>query len=171
MNEPLCQILDIKIDDHVVRDDMERVRVLVTQCGNFTPDEVDMAVELVEARLGQGDKSGYFFLFARLPSGRLAGYSCYGPIAATDGRFDFYWLAVTPEYQGSGLASRIQVATEEVMVGIGAKRSYLETSSTPPYEAARRFYTKVGYRMDGINRDFYRKGDDRCVFVKALVEE
>lgn len=171
MNEPLCQVHDIKIDDCVVVDDMERVRALVTACGNFTGDEIDMAVELVEARLTQGEKSGYFFLFARLPSGRLAGYSCYGPIIATDGRFDFYWLAVTPDYQGSGLASRLQRATEEAMVVIGAKRSYLETSSTPPYAAARRFYTKVGYRLDGINTDFYRKGDDRCVFVKQLVVE
>ncbi|HIJ85975.1 MAG TPA: GNAT family N-acetyltransferase [Magnetococcales bacterium] len=158
-------------DTVAVSEDMERVRDLVTRAGNFTIQEVDMAVELVESRLSMGDKSGYFFLFAREPSGRLSGYACYGPIAATDGRFDFYWLVVLPEWQGSGLAQRLQEAAESAMARDGAKRIYLETSSTPGYQRARGFYDKTGYERQCILKDYYRQGDDNYIYMKPLGDE
>lgn len=152
-------------------EDLDRVRVLVASTGNFNPMEVDMAAELVEARLLSGDKSGYFFLFAREPSGRLAGYACYGPVAATDGRFDFYWLVVTPDRQGSGLGRDLQEAAEAAMAQAGGKRIYLETSSTVGYQRARRFYEKTGYTRECILKDFYRKGDDNYIYMKQMVAE
>ncbi|MBF0421556.1 MAG: GNAT family N-acetyltransferase [Magnetococcales bacterium] len=162
---------EFTLDDRVIPDDRQRVRDLVIACGNFCAEDVELAVELVESYLSQGEKSGYYFLFSRSPSGSLRGYSCYGPITATDGRFDFYWIAVLPEYQGSGLATYLQVATESAMVRMGGKRSYLETSSTDGYLAARKFYTKAGYIHECSVKDFYRKGDDKCIFVKPLVQE
>lgn len=160
----------VLFDTVAVPEDMDRVRDLVTQSGNFTPEEVGMAVELVEAKLTMGDKSGYFFLFSREPSGQLSGYACYGPITATDGRFDFYWLVVVPELQGSGLGQRLQEAAEAAMKHAGAKRIYLETSSTPGYRRAQGFYAKTGYHIQCVLKDYYRAGDDNLIYMKSLSE-
>ncbi|MBF0109104.1 MAG: GNAT family N-acetyltransferase [Magnetococcales bacterium] len=158
------------LDITVVREDMDRVRDLVASTGNFNDSEVDMAVELVETRLSIGDKSGYFFLFAREPSGRLSGYACYGPIAATDSRYDFYWLVVRPQWFGSGLGVRLQTEAERLMRLAGAKRIYLETSSTPAYQRARGFYRKTGYEELCVLKDFYRDDDDKHIFMKVIVK-
>ncbi|MBF0146816.1 MAG: GNAT family N-acetyltransferase [Magnetococcales bacterium] len=158
-------------DSVTVPEDMDRVRSLVTSTGNFNPEEVEMAVELVESRLSLGDKSGYFFLYSREPSGILSGYVCYGPIMATDGRFDLYWLVVRPEWHGSGLGKRLQEAAELAIANAGAKRIYLETSSTPGYQRARHFYDKAGYVRQCVLKDYYRLGDDNYIYMKQITSD
>lgn len=44
----------------------------------------------------------------------------------------------------------------------------VETSGTPAYEAARRFYEACGYRYQAVIHDFYSPGDDLIIFGKTL---
>ena len=65
--------------------DIER---LVRLAGVFNPAEVAIARELVEEHLAKGEQaSGYSFLFADGARG-VDGYSCYGPVPGTNGRFE-----------------------------------------------------------------------------------
>ncbi len=50
----------------------------------------------------------------------------------------------------------------------GARRIYVETSSTPPYEPARSLYKKHGYQMVCLLMDFYREGDHKMIFMKEV---
>ena len=75
----------------VCPEDAEAVRSLVAATEMFTPEEVDIAVELVAERLTKGPASGYEFVIAEA-GGRLAGYACYGPTPATIG--DVVWTAM-----------------------------------------------------------------------------
>lgn len=148
--------------------DAEAVGELVDASGFFRPDEVDVAMELVEERLARGLDSEYYFWFADAPNGALAGYACYGPIACTVGCYDLYWIAVDKAIQGRGLGRRLMEFSEESVRRLGGRRIYVETSGKAIYEPTREFYRRCKYEVAAVMTDFYDLGDDKVVFYKDL---
>lgn len=135
----------------------------------FSTEEVAVAGELMTERLLRGPASGYEFLVAGEPGEPLA-YSCYGPIPATRGRYDLYWIAVAPRLRGRGLGRELLRATEDAIVREGGVRIYAQTSSRPAYAPTRAFYAAMGYRLAATLEDYYRPGDGQCIFVRDLGE-
>lgn len=147
--------------------DVQAVRSLVSGTGFFRPDEIDVAVELVEERLAKGVASGYYFCFADIDNS-LAGYVCFGPTPCTIGSYDLYWIAVDAARQGRGLGLSLARAAERAAVGMGGKRMYVETSGKDQYRPTRAFYEKAGYAQAAVLPDFYDVGDDKVIFQKNL---
>jgi ribosomal protein S18 acetylase RimI-like enzyme len=148
--------------------DIEAIRRLVAATQMFTPAEVHIAAELVEERLAKGSASGYEFVIAEEAGGRLLGYACYGPTPATVGTIDLYWIVVDPALQGRGIGRAILQRTEAVARRIGGERLYVDTSSQDKYAPTRAFYRNTGFRQVAELTDFYRKGDNKVIFVKAI---
>ncbi|HEX3600392.1 MAG TPA: GNAT family N-acetyltransferase, partial [Lacipirellulaceae bacterium] len=147
--------------------DREAVRSIVERTDFFRPDEIDVAVELVDERLKRGVASGYHFVFAEA-SGQLVGYSCFGPIACALASFDLYWIAVVPASQGQGLGRLVMNAVERQIAAAGGRRIYIDTSGQPKYAPTRSFYERTGFRCEARLVDFYAAGDDRLIFSKAV---
>jgi len=147
--------------------DRAAVRDLTSSTGFFSDFEVDVAVDLVEARLAQGLASGYHFLFADGDVG-LDGYVCYGPIALTKSSFDLYWVAVRPAMQRAGQGRRLMEAAEAKAWELGATTMYVETSSRSQYAPTRAFYLRLGYLPAAELPDFYGPGDGQIIFAKNL---
>jgi GNAT superfamily N-acetyltransferase len=147
--------------------DCEAVREIVTSTGFFNPDEVRIAVELVDERLSSGPASGYFFVFAEHDGGVL-GYACYGPIDGTAGSFDLFWIATHRGAQGRGLGRLVLGETERLVRAAGGRRLYAETSGRPQYAPTRAFYTRSGFLREAELADFYGPGDAKVFFVKVL---
>lgn len=148
-------------------EDPARVREIVATTGYFRPDEVDVAVELVDERLAKGPESGYEFVFAER-GGRVVGYACFGLIPCTVHSWDLYWIAVDPATQGRGLGRLILSESERRIREAGGARVYVETSGKPQYESTRVFYDRCDYRAASILDDFYAPGDSKYTYVKAL---
>lgn len=53
----------IQLRTKVKASDVEAVKEIVTTTGFFHPEEIDIAIELVEERLAKGAASGYEFIF------------------------------------------------------------------------------------------------------------
>lgn len=153
--------------DAVTTDDVGRIRSLVSATGYFTADEIAIAAELVEARLQNGISSGYEFILVERDD-RLLGYACFGKIDGTDGSFDLYWIAVEPEAQGQNLGRLILERAEDAMRSMGAISVYADTSSTDKYRSTRGFYLSTGFHEQARLEDFYRKGDGKVIYEKAL---
>ncbi len=147
--------------------DADRIRRLVTITGFFNTEEIAVAEELVLERLAKGDTSGYFFVLAE-HYGRLAGYTCYGPIPGTQGSFDLYWIAVHPDFQRKGLGHRILNQTEKNILKAGAHRIYVDTSQRDQYAGTRTFYERNGYRLETVLKDFYAPDDGKVIYCKVL---
>src|SRR5580704_7279081 len=99
--------------------DVAEVERLVRLTGVFNDGEVAIARELIEESLAKGaEASGYHFLFADGSNG-VDGYTCFGPIAGTAGRWELYWIAVDPYGHRSGLGKRLQAASEEAVRALG----------------------------------------------------
>lgn len=147
--------------------DPDAVRRIVDSTGFFYPYEVDVAVELVDAHLAEGEASGYHFVFAEL-GGETVGYGCVGPIACTQSSFDFFWIAVHASCRGRGVGRRLVEACEARMRELGASRVYVETSGREQYAPTRHFYLACGYHEAAVFPDFYGPGDAKVVYLKVL---
>jgi ribosomal protein S18 acetylase RimI-like enzyme len=101
----------------------------------------------------------------------VRGYICFGPIPMTDGCYDLYWIAVDGEFAGRGIGGRLMRFAEEFLEGKGARRIYVDTSSTPGYQPARALYKKHGYRRVCCLSDFYRLGDGKYIYMKEIGKE
>lgn len=150
--------------------DSEAVGSLVAATGFFSPDERLIAIELVEEALARGKASGYEFLFADDPerTDQLLGYTCFGPIPATQSSFDLYWIAVSPQAQRRGLGGKLLRETERLARLLGATRMFVDTAGRAGYAPTRAFYERMGYHVEASIGDFYAPGDAKVVYAKSL---
>lgn len=147
--------------------DPRRVGSLTAATGFFRPEEVAIAVELVEERLAKGAASGYDFVFAE-DGEELVGYACSGPIPLTRASHDLYWIAVRPGRQGRGIGRLLLAEVEARVRSAGGRRIYVDTSTRPQYAPTRAFYLGCGYRLAAELPDFYAPGDGKAIFCKEL---
>lgn len=147
--------------------DLRAVRELLEATGVFSAEEVGVGESLVRERLERGDASEYYFLFADRGE-RLVAYGCYGPIGCAPGRFDIYWIAVSPDRHGRGIGRELLRACEAGVRELGGVRAYVETSSRDDYLPARTLYEHAGYVVDAHQKDFYARGDHKVTLVKIL---
>ncbi len=150
-----------------VEEDEARIRALLKSSGFFHPWEIEVAVELIEDRLGKGAASEYLFLFAE-SAGALAGYACYGPVTMAQGRFELYWIAVDAARRSQGIGKLLLARAEAHMRQLGGKHVYSETSSRALYQPTREFYRKQGFREVARVPFFYADDDDKVIYMKTL---
>jgi len=149
-------------------DDAPAVEALVRASGVFNEAETAIARELVEDNLARGDAaSAYHFIFADGDDG-LDGYTGFGPIPATDGRYELYWIAVRKATRGSGLAARLLGASEERVRALGGVMMIAETSTRPDYATAYKLYRAQGYALLAEIPDWHADGDGLAIFGKRL---
>lgn len=147
------------------RDDIQR---LVESTGFFTEVEIGIAVELIDERLLHGVQSGYHFLFGEL-TGRMIGYTCYGPIPGAPSRYDLYWIAVHHDFRQRGIGKSLLSKTEAIIGKQHGQRIYIDTSSRDQYRTTRMFYDTCGFREEAMLQDFYGPGDHKVIYVKAIL--
>jgi ribosomal protein S18 acetylase RimI-like enzyme len=148
--------------------DIAAIEQLVRASGVFNDSEIAIARELIEENLAKGEAaSGYRFIIADGPHG-IEGYTCYGPIPGTDGRFEVYWIVVSRNARGGGLASHLMTATEDAVRSSGGVWLFAETSTREDYTPARRFYVSKGYRQLAEIPEWHADGDGLAVYGKRL---
>ncbi len=147
--------------------DAEAVRNIVASTGFFetAPDEIDVAVELVEEALVKGcDESGYHFIFAEDAAGRVVSYTCFGPIPCTVSSYDLYWIATHNDCRGKGFGAHVMAKTIEAVKNMGGSKLVLNTSGQDMYKPTQGFYHKCGFELEAILKNYYAKGDDCLIF-------
>lgn len=140
---------------------------ILTETAVFRPEEIEVAMELVDAALDKPEQKDYFFTVAE-DAGAVVGYACWGATPCTRGTWDLYWMAASPSHHGRGAAAMLLARAEEDMKSRGCRLCIIETSSLPQYEAARRFYLKHGYLETARIPDFYGPGDARIIYTRKL---
>jgi len=142
-----------------------RLERLTAATGLFRPDEVAIAVELLDAALG-GDEE-YRFLGA-YDGEHLVGYACWGPTPGTTGTYDLYWIVVDPARQGQGVGTQLLLAVERDLMTGDARLVIVETSSRADYGPTRAFYERRGYSRAAQIPGYYAAGDDLVIYLKDL---
>ena len=143
------------------------LRRLVAAAGVFHAEERAIAFELLEARLRDGSRSGYSFVFAER-RGELIGYAAWGRVPLTRRSFDLYWIVVAPSAQGQGVGRALLALVERAIAKRGGGNLYIETSARRAYDRTRRFYRHAGYAVVARLRDFYAPADHKIMFCKVI---
>jgi ribosomal protein S18 acetylase RimI-like enzyme len=148
--------------------DRPAVDRILRDVGNFSPAEIDCALELVDVYLGQPLQKDYRLVVAEVAAEGVCGYACWGPTPLTHGTYDFYWLATHPRMQGRGVGKALMGYVEDRVRSEKGRLLVLETSSKESYGKTVEFYHRLGYEEVTRIRDFYDIGDDKLIFIKRL---
>lgn len=75
---------------------------------------------------------------------------------------------IHPDRQGQGGGAALLRYVEHQLRQRGERILLVETSGLPDFEYQRTFYRGCGYGEEARIRDFYKAGEDKVVFWKAL---
>ncbi len=152
----------------MVQQDRAALHAMLIKTRAFTPQEIDVAMELIDIVLKDKNQKDYTIYCMVDEQDQPVGYICYGPVPMTDGTFDLYWIAVDPDLQSQGAGSKLMDFLEGELRKMGARMLLADTSSIAEYEKTRRFYEKKGFREVARVPDYYYVGNDRITFCKKL---
>ena len=144
---------------------------ILENAGNFTPEEVATALELIDEWLELGEHSGYLTYVLESQdddAAEVLGYVCFGPTPLTESTYDLYWIAVDKSKHRGGVGKRLMKFTEEEVARRGGRLLLIETSSQETYGGTIQFYERTGYELVGKIKEYYKPGDDKLIFVKRL---
>ena len=146
--------------------DRSRLAEIVRRAGNFSDEEVETAVELIDASI-ESENEGDYIVFLIDEDG-VKGYVCIGPASLAQGVYDLYWIVVDAAARGRQYGQRLLRFAEEEVKRRGGRMVLIETSSLPEYEATRRFYLAAGYPEVARVPNFYKPGDDKIIYAKEV---
>jgi ribosomal protein S18 acetylase RimI-like enzyme len=155
----------------LVAADRSGVFRILENAGNFTPEEVATALELIDEWLELGEHSGYLTYVLETQSEEsteVLGYVCFGPTPLTESTYDLYWIAVDKSKHRGGVGKKLMRFTEEEIARRGGRLLLIETSSQETYGGTIQFYERTGYELVGKIEEYYKPGDDKLIFVKRL---
>ena len=142
-----------------------RLEALTAACGLFRPEEVAVAVELLEESVAGTDDYRFVGAYA---GEELVGYACWGPTPGTEGTWDLYWIVVDPARQGQGIGTQLLTTVEQRLKAEGGRLIVVETSSRADYAATLGFYERRGYARAATIPEYYAPGDDLVIYLKDL---
>jgi ribosomal protein S18 acetylase RimI-like enzyme len=157
-----------------------RIREILYATTVFREEEVAVALELFDETFAVGPArapydpgdgvTDYEFVGSFASDGQLVGYVCYGSTPGTDRTYDLYWIAMHPDFQGSGGGSQLLGEVERRLRQREARLLVVETSSRDDYAPTRRFYDVRGYTAVATIADYYAPGDSRVIYTKRLAK-
>ncbi len=151
--------------NRLLASDIPVFRRLLQSTGMFFDFEIDVAIEIMELFIKDGEKSGYYFYVAEL-NGQPVGYINFGPTPCTQYSWDVYWIAVEKQFQGTGIGGNLLKMAEKNIEKNNGQNIWIETSSRPDYLPTHRFYEKKGYAKMCELPDFYAPGDHKIIYLK-----
>ncbi|MFY2563879.1 N-acetyltransferase family protein [Corallococcus terminator] len=146
--------------------DREPLAALIRKIETFSPQEVEVAIELVGIALTPGNTDYSVVVADR--DGQLVGYICYGPTPMTEDSYDLYWIASAPDVRGQGVGAALVSNMEGDLRRRNGRLIRVETSATEAYGPTRGFYASMKYGEEARIRDFYKVGDDLIILTKRL---
>ena len=146
--------------------DVGAILELAVATGLAPPGETGSLAEILADSLA--GRLGPDHVWVTDDDGGPVGVAYYAPERLTDGTWNLYMIAVRPDRQGQGRGAALVRHVEESLAVRGARILVVDTSGLPEFERTRAFYRKCGYDEEARIREFWKAGDDKVVFRKAL---
>lgn len=143
-------------------DDLPALKQVIDGTGLFPSDMLDRMI----GGFLNGQDLDQFWL--TVDDGGPVAIAYYTPERMTEGTWNLLLIAVHPARQGRGIGAKLQGHVERHLAARGERILLVETSGLPEFERMRSFYRKLDYTEEARIRDFYRQGEDKIVFRKAL---
>lgn len=157
--------------DEIFSEDLEKIKNILNSTGFFegAPDEIDVAVELAQEALDNGNTpENYSFLFLE-DEGRTAGYACFARVPCTVSTFEIYWLAVDNNIRGKGFGKKLISEVIERIKALGATKLVLHTAGREQYIPTQKFYDACGFKQEARLKNYYAAGDDCLIYSMDFI--
>ena len=148
------------------QDDITNLLALAEATGLFQTDELDDLNGMLSEHLSHGSEGENCWI-ADDEDG-LVGAAYYAPEQFAEGVWNLYFIGVHPQQQGNGRGTALLSYVEKDLAARGERLLLVETSGLDNFELTRTFYRKNSYEEEARIRDFYKTGDDKIIFRKAL---
>jgi GNAT superfamily N-acetyltransferase len=146
----------------IAAEDLPDLKTIIDATGLFPSDMLDSMIATYFSD-GQADE-----LWLTDDQDGPDGIAYCAPERMTEGTWNLYLVAVHPDHQGKGRGTAILQHVEKTLAARGERVLLVETSGLPAFERTRAFYRQRGYDEEARIRDFYRAGEDKITFRKAL---
>lgn len=150
-------------------DDTPTLIALADAIGLFQPNQLEELGEMLTDYFGGNSECDRFWI-ADDDEG-LVGVAYCELEPMTDQTWNLQLIAVRPDRQGQGRGTALLRYVEQTLTAHGGRVLLVETSGLPSFERTRAFYHKCGYDQEAKIRDFYKAGEDKIVYRKALVAQ
>ena len=148
--------------NEIFKRDVETIRDILSSTGFFeaAPDEIDVAAELAEQALKEGNSpENYDFVFLE-DEGKTVGYACFARVPCTLSSFEIYWIAIHNDCRGKGLGKRLINEVIRMVKNLGATKLVLQTAGRAQYLPTQKFYQACGFKEEARLKNYYAVGDD-----------
>lgn len=148
-------------------EDRAALVTLAVETGMFSGDELEALEGMVEAYFGDAPDPGSHWVVHEA-GGTISAAALYAPEMMAEDVWNLLFIGVRGTARRQGLAGALLAHVETAVAAEGARLLIVETSGLDAFAPARRLYRKHGYDEEARIRDFYRTGDDKIVFRKAM---
>jgi ribosomal protein S18 acetylase RimI-like enzyme len=147
-------------------DDIDKLLALAEATGLFESNQIEELSQMLSQHFTDGpDSEGLWFTdYENEP----VGVAYAAPERMTEGTWNLYLIAIAPNYQRQGRGAALLRYIEQVLAKRGERVLLVETSGLEDFEYVRAFYRKSGFDEEARIREFYKAGDDKIIFRKAL---
>jgi len=143
--------------------------IAIADAIGFQPNELEDLSEMLSDYFGSDSESDHFWITD--DDNGPVGVAYCEPERMTDQTWNLQLIAIRPDRQGQGRGAILLRYVEQTLMARGGRVLLVETSGLPDFERTRAFYRKCGYEEEARIRDFYKAGDDKIVYRKALLKE
>lgn len=147
-------------------DDVPAILDLAVSSGLFPSDATDELAGILTS--GLRGELGPDHLWLTDDDHGPVGVAYVAPERMTEGTWNLYMLAIHPDRQRQGRGAALVKHVEQELRSRGVRLLLIETSGLGSFERTRAFYRAQGYDEEARIRDFYKAGDDKIIFRKAL---
>ena len=148
------------------RDDTDTIMNIAQAIGLFEGEELEELGGMLSGYFDNSLGEGHSWIVCE--DGGVVGVAYFAPEQYAYGVYNLYFIAVHPQHQGKGNGAAILKYVEKNLTEKGERLLLVETSGLPNFELTRKFYHKQGYEQEARIRDFYKPGDDKIIYCKAL---
>ena len=147
-------------------DDTAALIAIANATGLFGANQLEELGEMLSDYFGGSSDTNHFWITD--DDNGAVGVAYCEMERMTDGTWNLQLIAIRPDRQGQGRGATLLGYVEQTLAARGGRVLLVETSGLPDFERTRRFYRKCGYDEEARIRDFYKAGDDKIVYRKAL---
>ena len=141
---------------------------LTEATGMFTGDELEALAGMLSAYFDGEIGDDHAWLVD--DDGGLQGAAYYAPEVMAHGVWNLLFIGIQQAERRRGRGEALLRHVEQALKDRGERLLLVETSGIEAFEPARRFYRKNGFDEEARIREFYKAGEDKIVFRKALAK-
>jgi ribosomal protein S18 acetylase RimI-like enzyme len=146
--------------------DTNALLTLAEATGLFESDQIEELAQMLNQHFS--DEIDSPDLWFTDEDNEPVGVAYVAPERMTEGTWNLYLIAIHPDRQRQGRGAALLSHVEKILTERGERVLLVETSGLKDFEYVRAFYRKSGYDEEARIREFYKAGDDKIIFCKAL---